>query len=374
MFFLGLILPTAYWPGLDGWTINSAWPVLSIILPFYFLRPIRVTVHHLIGFTFLIYAFISLSWTSVWQQGIWDLWLLTILSCGFMIGASGRNLRSFYLGLGLGVGVSTIVSVFQFLGYEPVAVVSNAHPAGLFFNFDVFGEVAALASVALIVNKFYLPLLLTIPPITFTHSRTALLMLFTVCAVWLWETYRWRSAWIIAPCLAAISFGLWLHGYDQGISLRLSMWRDTISGLTITGRGPGSFFMDFPLFAAHSDTMSLRPEVPHNDILLLVFQYGFGTIPLFLLGFIALGSTGPERYILACLVPTILLGFPSIVPAEGFVAAVAIGRLCVRRDIPWLDGYFSRLVDALRPLRLRRGLVSLEQIYSSSTRLRGADV
>lgn len=373
MFLLGLLLPTSYWPGLDGWTINTAWPVLSIILPFYFLKCERMTPSHWLGLSFLAYVTLSLAWAPVFDQGIWDLWLLAIFGCGFLIGASDRNLRRLYLGMGLGVGVSTIIAIFQWIGFHPVAVVSDAHPSGLFFNFDVFGEVAALATVALIVSEQYWPLILTIPPIFFTSSRTALVAVTAALCAWLWDIYRWRSAYVIAPLATLGCLALWLHGEDGSIALRLSMWRDTIAGLSVFGSGPGSFFMGFPIYATHSDTMAMRPEVPHNDFLLFFFQYGIGCLPLAAILWIASWSSGPERYILAALLPITLLGFPSIVPAEGFLFATSLGRLCMDWNLHGLHSHWCRLRDALQQHHSRRQPIPMESLCSSSAGIRGSD-
>src|SRR5277367_1691516 len=113
MFWLGLILPLCYIPGVTDLDILSGWIVLSLALPFLLLRPMRLGIAHYLGLAFLGYAFLSLAWTPVLAQGIRDLWLISILAACFCVGASRDDVPQLFKGLALGLGVNSLVAICQ---------------------------------------------------------------------------------------------------------------------------------------------------------------------------------------------------------------------------------------------------------------------
>jgi hypothetical protein len=374
MFFLGLIIPTAYWPSLTGNSILSGWPVLSIALPFMFLRKVRMGLGHWLGLAFLAYAFGSMLWAPVFSQGIWDLWLLSIFAGCFMLGAQLSDPRPLYAGLALGVGVSTILSVIQHYG---IFLVTEAgwpgcsHP-GLFYNYDIFGETAALASVALVGSRLYWPLALTVPPIFLTGSRTALVATFVALALWLWDIDRWYGL-LMAGALGLLALGA-IYTFSKpdtcgsltrtsSTSERLAIWRDTADGLTVLGRGPGSFLIDYPLFASRTDTMLSRPEAAHNDYLELLFEFGLGVAPL--VGLLALALTSPatDRYLLIAFLVTAFFAFPIREPTEALLGAVALGRCSVGWDLSWLYRLLRRSPSGPWLRQARSIPISVEQVH-----------
>src|SRR5277367_3685449 len=174
MFWLGLILPLCYIPAVTDLDILTGWIVLSLALPFLLLKPLRFGIAHYLGFAFLGYAFLSLAWAPVMAQGVWDLWLITILAFCFCLGASRDDVPRLFKGLALGLGVNTCVAISQHYGWSPVLHNNSTVPAGLFFNPDMLGESACLVSVALISIREYRWLTLTVPSIFLSNGRVAL--------------------------------------------------------------------------------------------------------------------------------------------------------------------------------------------------------
>ncbi len=293
MFWLGLLMPLAYWPGWTGAMVLTGWVALSLLLPFFFLRKVEWDWTWAFGLAFLAYATLSVAWAPIWQQAVWDLWLTYVLAGCFLLGAT-HNPTRLWVGMALGLGVSDVVAVFQRMGYHPFFASDSWYQAGIFVNPDMFGETAALVSVALIASRIWWPLVLTLPPIYFTQSRTVYVAYAVVIAYAMWERWRWHA---LIPCLLiTLGIGTYVTSkYQSSIQERLAIWEDTAEGLTLPGRGAGSFFMLYPEFARRTDTMHTRPEDPHNEFLNLAFEYGVGALPLLALLALSFTAAGAER-------------------------------------------------------------------------------
>lgn len=370
MFWLGLFVPVVYVPNITGWYIIDGWIVLSIFLPFFFLRRVEMGTGHWLGLVFLTYAFLSLFWVENRIQAVWDLWLLTLLAGCFMLGAQ-YDLRKLWLGSAFGIGVSTVVGILQLFGWHDLVFMTNPnHPTGLFVNPDMFVEAALLCSIGLITTKQYWPLIFTAPPVLgdfvgLTHSRSAMIAIFAVGFIWLWERLGWK---VLPLLLLPIGAGYVLWN-DPSVALRWHMWQDTYDGLTWFGRGPGSFFDLYPEFASRTDTMSTRPESTHNDYLELLFEFGIGTIPLFALILYGLGRRVAERYLWVAFCTIAFVSFPIRIPAEGLLGMAALGSLCRNWDLSWLHRLDWRSADWLQAICGGRKVVSLEPIHPSDARV-----
>lgn len=315
---LGFGLLVCYIPNVFGWAIPTGWAYLSILLP-WLVRP-RL-------YPFLAWAILGLLWTPVWQQGVLDVWKLAVLSTVFTLGLAGaRDSRSLLLGLSLGMFVSTGVAVAQLWGWNGVyfATTTPLVPAGLFVNPDMMGETAVLISVWLLASGLWWPLIGTLPAVYLSHSRLALLALAVALLAWLWDRSRWLAVAImfLLPIVATVQ----QKTLVDSIGPRLAVWADTVDGLTWLGRGPGSFLIQYPAFATHTDTMDTRPEDAHNDFLQLAFQYGLGTfllVPILLVGLTAPSS---ERFVLIAWCCIAFFSFPLAIPAEAFIGSFVLGR------------------------------------------------
>jgi hypothetical protein len=356
MFLLGLALPLVFIPAVTGYAILSGWVLLSLTLGWFLLKPIQLTAAHWLGLAFLGYATLSMAWTPIWAQGIWALWLLYLLAFAFCLTPT----RGLWLGLALGVGVSTLLACAQLLGWS--GIFQAVPPAGLFVNRDLLGETAALVSVALIANGLYWPLALTLPAIPISNSRTALAALGIALAFILWRRSKLLALGLVLALALAVVVA---KPNAKSVNERLAIWTDTATHLTPLGHGAGSFFILYPSFAT-TDTFHSRPEYAHNDFLELVFEFGIGAAPLFAL--LALAATSLDPLLMAFLVIA-TLGFPLHCPVEGFVGMVALGSVCRGRRLAWAFGAGRRSALRSSPLQARGPALPLEPLHPHAARL-----
>lgn len=302
---------------------------------------------HWLGLAFLTYATASLLWTPIFVQGVWDLWLLWILGFSFCIGAI-YQLDRLYLGIAWGMGANLALAIVQWLGWHPILQVNSATPSGLLINPNVLGETAALVTVGLGITRQYWPMVLTLPCVWLSDSRSALLGLTVALVAWLWDRFRWRGMAISLILTLAIGVVGWLHKPNESsITERRAIWLDTIDGLSPLGHGAGSFFILYPEFAKRTDTMLTRPEQAHNDYLELIFEFGIGTIPLAILFVISWLAIGPSRYLWLAFCVIAFVSFPRSIPVEGFLGLSALGALCRGWRVAWIER--ARLRPAIWP-------------------------
>lgn len=369
MFWLGLVLPISYVPGVTDLDILSGWIVLSLALPFFFLHPIRLGIAHYLGLAFLGYAILSFLWAPVWQQGVWDLWLLGLLAGCFCLGSEYEDLRPLWKGLALGMGVNLVVALIQVAGYHPVYANQAHYPPGLFYNPDMLGESAALITAVLIATRLYPYLILTIPCIFLSGSRNALLALCIILTAPIWQRWRWKGVSTAAFAITLLVAGTWHPSNLSGPQERFAIWADTASGLTPFGRGPGSFFMLYPEFAHRTDTMLTRPEDPHNDYLQLAFQYGLGALPLVALLAIGLMAGGSWLIPLLAFCSIAFFSFPQRIPIEGLVGMAALGSCLRSSTMAWRNRTGWRPVRTAWAKCLGSQGVPVESVYPNSARV-----
>src|SRR5216684_3951905 len=159
MIWLGLALPLAFVPGYTGATIPTGWAMLSIILPWFLWRKTEVGCSHWLGLAFGVYATSSLAWAPRTDDAVFELWQLGVVGCAFYLGSVLCDLRRLFIGLALGLSVSSIVAICQYLGLtvvpdHPTELIlrgDSLKPSGLFYNSVVLGEAVALALVGLLV-------------------------------------------------------------------------------------------------------------------------------------------------------------------------------------------------------------------------------
>ena len=316
---------------------------------------------HWLGLAFLAYACLAEAWAPIAVQGVWDLWMMACCAGLFMLGAT-YDLRRLYIGLAWGIGINTVVGFAQRWGFDTIQHDPGTF-AGLFFNPDMLGESATLITIALLATGLWRLLPLTVLPIYMTGTRTSLVALGAACALWLWNSYRWRGVAPVAVLALIASPVIFHKGWDGSIALRIAMWKDTISGLTLFGRGPGSFFMLYPEFAVRTDTMYMRPEDPHNDFLGFIFQYGLGCIPLFALIALSLLQRSAERYVAVAFLAVAFFSFPWRIPTEAAIGMVALGACCRPWRVVWPEWIRRRPTLWSWILRESIPTVSLEPLY-----------
>jgi hypothetical protein len=323
VFALGVLLVTCYVPGWTGYGIPTGWIVLSVVLPLILRKEM------LRWNPFLLYIGVSLLWAPVFAQGIYDLWIIAILSCAFCLGSCDIEPRRLYLGMAIGLSVSTAIAVFQALGWHQI-LYQESRPAGLFVNPNVFGETAALISVALLAHRIFWPLLWTVPSVLLSESRSGLTALLLIGAAWSANRY-------ISVLMAIFIAGFVFLKPADSIGYRLEIWQSAYNGLTWFGRGAGSYIVTSPVFSPfHTEVMPNREENAHNDVLQLVYEYGLGALLLLPVILVAMfGPAGPERYLFFAFLFIACFNFPLAIPTEGFLGAFAMGRLWRDRSLAW---------------------------------------
>ena len=312
MFLLGLIAAVCFVPGYTGAYIPTQWVLGSCLLPLALWRRGPWTHLHWVGVGFLSYAALSMAWAADYYDGIWGLWLLSMIALSFWLGTTLPSMDSLLKGLALGLAVSSAVAVAQLWGW--------AHwswkPSGLLFNSVILGETCALVIVGLVSRGLWLWIPGILPAFVLSQSRGAILLL----AMGLVFIYMRRP--LVLLCIAlGLTWTITYFPADSDI-LRLIIWNTTIHHLSLFGWGSGSFLGLF-IGVEH-------PEYAHNDFLQLWFEYGVGSLALaYILAVCLLRTNQHEWPILATFCVAALFSYPFYTPLLALLGACAAGR-CAR--------------------------------------------
>lgn len=347
----GFLISSAYWPGISGASTAPRWIIAAIALStaLFFIRRIKFTIAHLAGTAYLIWAALSLLWTSAPLDSI-GAWFVIPLACAFCLGSTTQDLRPLWVGAALGVTVSSLLAIGQWYGWRPFPEIES--PSGTFVNRNFLAEFAVLVAAACVTERLWWALPGLLPAIILTQARGAWVALFVVSLVSLRQWSRPLAHGIALWCfMLACGVGAsWLgDGWKlTGITTRLWLWLDTVQGLTWMGHGIGSFYVTFPAFATHFNTLASRPEHAHNEILEIAFELGPVGV-LLALAFCATlwGRVTAARLVLIAAAVESLGEFPLHSPAAGVLVLFAAGH-CARdlgsiRDQAWYGRILARL-------------------------------
>lgn len=343
--FSAFLVTTAYLPAIAGFAVTPRWAVLALMLPLLlcFTR-INLTIGHLYGIAFLLYATASSAWTTVPLDALDELAKLLILATAFCLGSETEDIDHVYLWFAAGICVSAAVASAQFAGLQPVEVIHGlTGRSGLFGNKNFLGEAAALALVGA------LPLLGDRPKdpwrwvlylgcavaLALANCRGAWLGLALAGIVWLWPRHRLAAvaAVVAALIVLRVALGISVNGSSYQ---RLAIWLDAWDGLTLWGRGAGQLYATLPEHGPRLISQLTRTAHAHSDILEAIYDYGIGAI--ILLAIFAFALAGPHqpkdersRLVLVAFIGAGLVGFPLHQPATAFLAALVAGHLCGQR-------------------------------------------
>lgn len=348
MMWLSLLVSVAFMPGITGASIPTGWAAMSFTLPWVMLKDVKMTPFHYLGLAFLAYTTASLAWTNSPLDGIGELWHWALLALAFMLGSRLELLGPFWKGLALGCGVSSVVAVAQWFGWDGVANLDWAKWAGLFYNNAVAGAVAAVTLGGCLTYRLWRYVALPIPLLLLSQSRGAWAALFCTWAICIYRSFGGVEKIIFSLVIAiALGFGIYLfHGASD--SIRLTIWGELLHRLSFFGAGIGSsaniyFFTPSQLF---------HIEHAHNDYLNLLYEYGVGALPLFLLAALLVEQTNAYAWpayicslILACYY------WPLESPVSAFILAVVAGHLAGGSRVAWrdLDPCRRHILPYLRP-------------------------
>jgi hypothetical protein len=316
-----------------GFTVPR-WALLAIVIPFFwYFRPSKWTSAHSWGLLFLAYCALSLTWTFSAGDGYVQLGRFILLALIFLAGAGTRDLKWVWVGGAFGVAANSVLITGQvYAGWDFVP--QAAAPAGTFFNKNIAAETAAIVAVGVLgVPRWRWLALGALPAIWLCQTRGIWAALAVAGIVLIWQHYRrlWVLAVLGGLCGAA---GVYALGWSHSGLQRLQVWQDTFAGLTVFGRGVGSFWATFPEHATRIDPLALRPENAHNDFLQLIYEVGpasLAIIGLFVFAFQQ--RLRAEHYALIVFIVAGLVGFPLYMPATAFFAALALGHVCGLRSL-----------------------------------------
>ncbi len=316
-------------PGLPGAAIAPRWCLLAVVVPFvWYFSASRVTVGHVLGFAFLLCCAVTLIWAPDLDLGLYALAKFSLFGLVFCIGASRQSLNAVWIGAGFGAALNSAAATAQyFTGWDtlPQAVV----PAGTFFNKNSCAEFCALVLIGLLgVPKWRWLAVGTVPAVVLCQSRTVFVALAAVFVIWIFRRSRVAAALAVLAAIVGVIY-VWNTGYT--LPQRIDLWRDTIAGMGLFGRGIGSFWPLFPEFATRIDPLTSRPSEAHNDLLQLFYEVGPASLLAVALVAVALRPPfTPVHYVLVVFLVEGMAGFPLYLPGTAFLAALVLGHLCGR--------------------------------------------
>ncbi len=347
----GFALAAMFWPGQSGAAEVSRWALLAIAVPAYLftfkLKDPKI-VFWLLGLA-LGWATLSILWSDVPDDAYDNLFKMALTAGCIVIGTQITDLKWFYRGIAGGMVINTAICIPQWFGYYPVVAVmpgGMALPSGLFVNPSMLGEACAPLIMVLLARREWTWAAVSLVPLLLSQNRSGIMAVALCSVVFLWQELRWKGAIISAVAVAVPTWFLVHKGIDPLSSFwqRLDIWDGVVHGLTVWGHGIGQLYADFPIYSTAIDNEASPTWVmtahAHNDILEFAFELGLpGTALLAILAWIVYRrAQRPERYGLAAICLTAMVGFPWHMPFTAAMGAImagyaARGRDLVRRDI-----------------------------------------
>ena len=332
--FFAFALTAAYWPGIAGVATTPRWIVGALLtIPFFFTPKTKLTEAHWAGLVLIAWLVLTIAWSESRLDSADAAIKLAIVATAFAFGSLLTNLRPVMIGAGLGLSLSSVITILQAFGWNGIE--SYGYPGGLFYNSDRLAGCAALVLVGCVSLRLWWTLPLILPSLALSESRAswiaaavalALLRLPQVSRRW----YR-VAVWLAAgACLVTML----LRAFDASTNERLALWHDTVNALTLYGHGLGSFRESFPSHAQWFDIAASRPDHPHNEFLSVAYDGGFGAVVLLgLLGVLVWrASDHPSRAVLTCLGVLAMFAMPFHDPATVLLGSLCAGFLAGHGD------------------------------------------
>lgn len=315
----------------------------------FFSGQIKFTTAHLAGLLFGAWCLATLSWTDTPLDSQGAAAKLILLGTVFCLGSILKDLRPVMTGFALGLMISSVIVLAQVSGYRFLPEVES--PSGLFVNRNFLAEAAALCIVGCVAYRLWWCIAGLLPSIILTGARGAVLGLTCALVLWGWQRARRATIVSLVVLLAAVAIVTAYRGEGlrtQSIEGRFALWSDAYEGLTLAGRGIGSFYGTYPAFAQRTDAMASRPDHMHNDALEILYETGPVGLSLAIL-FVATLLPGPlnaGRLVLIAFLVIGCFGFPLGMPGSAFLGVLCAGHVagarCRLRDEAWFGRIFAR--------------------------------
>lgn len=333
----GFLLATAFVPVISGAATSPRWMLAAVLLPVLLFRASAASRGEavaciVIGLLLMVWAALSLLWTSNILDGLGELAQWLFIAQAFWLGYKTKNIQSFWIGAALGIGVSSILAIMQ-AGFDiQLLPRSTGGVTGLFLSSLILGESALLPLIAVAGHRMWLLVLLPLPAFILSSARGAYAACGVVCVAWLWRKQRFASSAVALTCVSIGVLSWWLGYRVSSIEQRFALWQDTIDGLTWLGRGLGSYYHDYPFFGGRLNAFLERPEHAHNDFLELGFELGIVGIILAAVFAAALlrsrnDSNNAEWLVVLAFITEGIFAFPLHMPFTAICAALAAGHL-----------------------------------------------
>lgn len=329
------LVAVAFYRGIHDVAAMPKWVALGFLVPLVLIKiNVRMTALHYWGAALVILSTVSLLWTEIVYDGVYEIWHLLLLAGVFLIAAELDSIEWPLMAFTLGTGVSGIVAILQVFGIFWIETLHNGYASGLFLNQNFMAEACAAAIVIAASRKWWPLVVMNAPGVVFVGARGAILGLMAAAFVWLWQRNR-RSSFVLVMLLAVTMAGLTFYKRGDNIGSvneRLAIWADTWDGVTFFGHGIGSFFTQYPVKATRIDVALNRSEYAHNEALNILFELGLpGLVVVSGFVWVLWARAGiDERMVLACLGAIALVGFPLRLPATAFCFALVAGGVCSR--------------------------------------------
>lgn len=336
---LGFGLAVLFVPPLNGAAQAPRWAMIATlgVLVACLARPRVPRETAAAGLALLLWIGLGMLWAPVGVDGVAGMAAAGAFAVAFLIGAGAVDIRPLWLGVGVGLAVNAILALAQhpsLLAWDGIP--QAAAPAGLFGNRNSLAAVAALALVAAVAcrQRWLLPAPILL--LALTSSRAALLAAAAGSCAIVWQRSR-PGALALAAAGVAVALAVSAtpsspgpqNGRIYSTEERARVLLDTWDGLTVLGRGTGSFYATFPAVAIRQDTLLQgRPLHAHSDVLELIYENGIPGLVLaaLLLGLVLRDAGEPERAVLAAGLVLVAIDYPLHLPATAFLLGAVAGH------------------------------------------------
>lgn len=332
--FIGFILAIAYVPFISGASMAGRWAVMAIAFA-YFAQSPRFTLATTLGIVWIICITIN---ATDHPESLYAIYTWAIITCGY---CAKIELNSGLKGLAYGVVISALFMVPQQFGWKGIE--QTIWPAGLFTNKNFLAEISLLALIGAIHTRQWFCIPLLAMAVVLPQSKGVYVAAWVALIMFTWGYSRYAAVFMAALLInTAVLFVA--YGNLHTLNHRVNIWQDTIDAITLFGHGTGMFRVEFPQFAATTDTIGSRPANAHNDWLELVFEHGaLSAVFAAFYAAILWQANKLERILLGTIAVLSLAAFPLHNPATAFVFALAAGsagrrgREYVRLLAGWRD-------------------------------------
>ncbi len=313
----GFLIATIYVPGIVGAALWPQWSLLSAVLPFKIAR-IKFDTPTIFFAAFIGYAALSLLWSPNFFDALYGFWQYAVLFLVYLYARDVENPMPLFHGIGLGLSLSSLLSIVQYAGFRPVLQTTFGAP-GLFYNSMVHGEALALALILFLLARVWIYVPFLIPGIVLSNSRAVIVALGIALLA-----NRLRRPWLML-LIAALGGLAMVFSHGQSDIVRLQVWHAFAARLSLFGDGVGATITN----AFFDGTNYIKPETAHNDAMQLLFEFGIGAVPMFAFSIIILRQTRAIFWpVFVAFVVMGFFSFPLFTPVTAFFGLFAAGLVC----------------------------------------------